>query len=115
MKTRRTTSLRGYKVMRKKSGEIYVCKDDTECKPKVVTAIGNGIRNTGYLVGENMNTNSIIENSIVIGSGLKDIKSVMKCGNIYLQTTKVFNKFEKFMWKKFFGVEIVPYNKEDVN
>lgn len=57
--------------------------------------------------------NEMINNSIQIGTGLPKIKSIMKCGNIYLYSTKTFNKFQKYMWKIFFGVDIYEKNKGD--
>ena len=58
------------------------------------------------LIGKEMNTNDAIPNSIQVGVGLKGIKSILKCGNIYWYTTKIFSRFQKKMWKLFFGVEI---------
>ena len=63
------------------------------------------------LIGKNSNTNNAISNSVQIGVGLNGIKSIAKCGNWYLYTTKVFNKFQKKMWKKFFGINIEEIQK----
>ena len=63
-------------------------------------------KDKSVLIGEEVTTNDEIKNSIQIGKELKNNKSVLKCGNTYWYSTKIFNKFQKKMWKKFFGIEI---------
>ena len=77
-----------------------------------IHAIGKNLFDQSYVIGNHMKP---IPNTISIGNGLKEIKSVMKCGNVYVHNTKVFTKLEKFMWKKLFGVEIIPYENEKEN
>jgi protein-arginine kinase activator protein McsA len=67
-----------------------------------------------YVAGENMKIDSKVpKNSIQIGYGLNDIKSIMKSGNVYVHTTKVYNKLQKYFWKKLFGVEILEVSKDE--
>lgn len=79
------------------SGHGYVIgkKDDTQ-------------NETAYVVGERVMP---IPNTTTIGSMLKNNKSVMSIGNAHIYTTKVFNKFQKYMWKKTFGIEIKEVEK----
>ena len=35
-----------------------------------------------------------------------DTKTLLKCGNVTIQSNKTFNWFQKRMWKMFFGIEI---------
>lgn len=65
-----------------------------------------------YVENNAKKQNELINNSIQIGIGLPKIKSIMKCGNVYLYTTKTFNKFQKYMWKVFFGVDIEEKQNE---
>lgn len=77
------------------SAKQYVKKADLEIDEDSINA-----------VGINRNADDVISNLIQIGVGLKGIKSVMKCGNTHWYNTKLFNKFQKYMWKIFFGIDI---------
>lgn len=66
-------------------------------------AVANCIRATAETYGKNVMP---IENTVQVGDMLDNIKSVMIAGNVHLHTTKKFNKLQKYMWKKLFGVEI---------
>ena len=68
----------------------------------------NGNQYTSYTIDDHVMP---IENSIQIGNMLKPIKSDMIIGNLHIYNSKKFNKFEKFMWKKFFGFEIEDVEK----
>ena len=69
---------------------------------------GNNRQYSSYALGDHVMP---IENTIQIGNMLKPIKSDMVIGNVHIYNSKKFNRFEKFMWKKFFGFEI----KEVIN
>lgn len=95
------------------NSHVYTIDDMRFKSEHQCTAVGNYAKESKeyyndktVFIGENCNTYKSIPNSIQIGVGMKDIKSVMKCGNTYWYNTKVFNKFQKKMWKIFFGVEI---------
>lgn len=80
------------------TGKQYVVHK-AETKTDSTFAVGCG----------NFTTNDLKPSSIQVGLGFKDIKSEMKCGNIYFYTSKIFNKLQRKMWQKFFGVDINDY------
>ena len=51
-------------------------------------------------------------NTINLSANLSKDRSDMVIGNVHIHTTKLFNKLEKFMWKKFFGVTIEELNQK---
>lgn len=89
-------------------------KNDISTKTYSKTENGYNIcknekNNTSYAVGDHIMP---IPNTFQVGNMLNNIKSVMIIGNIHIYTTKIFNKFQKYMWKKVFGVEIKEKEKE---
>lgn len=69
-------------------------------------------QHTAYTLGDHVMP---IENTIQIGNMLKPLKSDMVIGNVHIYNTKKFNKLEKFMWKKFFGIEIKEIDNNEKN